>query len=95
MQATTRRLADLAGVGPAMLENFRQLGIASVAQLGLCGDAELYERLCSLKGQRIDPCCLDLFSVAIAHARNPDLAPAKRRWWYWSGVRKMRARPRR
>lgn len=95
MQPTTRKLADLAGVGPATLESFRQLGIASVAQLGQCEDVELYERLCSLRGQRIDPCCLDVFSAAIAHARNPDLVLEKRRWWYWSGERKRRARPKR
>lgn len=93
MQSKTRKLADLAGVGPATVEALGQLGIGSVAQLSRCEDVELYERLCAIRGERIDPCCLDVFSAAIAHARNPDLEPEKRRWWYWSGLRKARARP--
>jgi nucleotidyltransferase/DNA polymerase involved in DNA repair len=92
MTPQTRKLGDLAGVGPATLEDFRQLGVTSVAQLARCEDTELYQRLCAIKGQRIDPCCLDVFSAAIAQARNPDLEPEKRKWWYWSGVRKARAK---
>lgn len=93
MAPNTRRLADLAGVGPATIESLRELGVTSVAQLSRSESEELWERLCAIKGRRIDPCCQDVFSAAIAHARNPDLEPAKRRWWYWSRVRKERAKP--
>jgi len=95
MAPKIRKLADLAGLGPATLEDLEQLGVGSVAQLARCEARELWERLCAIKGCRGDPCCQDVFSAAIAHARNPDLEPAKRRWWYWSGVRKARARPER
>jgi nucleotidyltransferase/DNA polymerase involved in DNA repair len=93
MAPNTRRLADLAGVGPATLKDLEQLGIRSVAQLARCEAQELWERLCVIKKRRVDPCCQDVFSAAIAHARNPDLEPAKRRWWYWSRVCKERAKP--
>jgi len=93
MTPKTRKLPDLAGLGPVTLEDLRQLGITSVAQLARCEAEELWERLCAIKGCRVDPCCQDVFWAAIAHARNPELEPAKRRWWYWSRVRKERAKP--
>lgn len=89
----TPKLADLAGLGPATIEFLRELGVTSVAQLSRCEAEELWERLCAIKRCRVDPCCQDVFSAAIAHARNPELEPEKRRWWYWSGVRKARAKP--
>lgn len=83
-----RRLRDLAGVGPKTLEDFETLGVGSVAQLAKRNPQALYERLCALKGQRIDPCCLDVFVCAVAQARNPSLPADQRNWWYWSRVRK-------
>lgn len=86
-----RKLEDLFSVGPATLEDFRRLKIASVAQLARAEPMELYERLCAVKRTRIDPCQLDVFTAAVAQARNPNLPAEKRKWWYWSKVRKRRA----
>ena len=86
-----RKLEDLVSVGPATLEDFRLLGVESVAQLARSEPAELFERLCALRKCRIDVCCLDVFTAAVAQARNPHLPAEKRKWWYWSGVRKRRA----
>lgn len=83
-----RKLTDLAGIGPAMLEKLDDLGITSVRQLARCDARKLYRRLCALTGQRIDPCAQDVFSAAIAHARDPKLDAERRCWWYWSRVRK-------
>jgi len=52
------------------------------------------ERRCRIKGVRIDPCCLDVFTCAVAQARNPKLPAAQRKWWYWSRVRKAGNQPR-
>ncbi len=87
----TRQLSDLAGVGPAILSDLHQLGITTVAQLKSCEPEELYRSLCELRGEIIDICCQDVFTAAIAHARNPELEPAKQRWWYWSRERKKSA----
>jgi hypothetical protein len=83
-----RRLADLVSIGPAMLRDFEMLGVKSVAQLAREEPSELYKRLCTITGQRQDPCVLDVFCAAVAQARDPQLAPAKRQWWYWSAKRK-------
>ena len=83
-----RKLSDLSGIGKAMLADFERLGIASVPDLAQAEAKDLYDRLCQLSGSRQDPCVYDTFRCAIEQARNPDLEPAKRNWWYWSGVRK-------
>ncbi len=81
-----RQLKDLAGIGPAFLEDFEQLGIHNVSQLAC------QERLCAIKGTRVDVCALDTFRAAVAQARNPDLPPEQRQWWYWSRRRKAAAK---
>ena len=86
-----RELADLTSVGPAMLRDFQLLGIRTVAQLAREEPDNLYERLRTITGKRQDPCVRDVFTAAIAQARNPDLPPAQRQWWYWSRERKRAA----
>lgn len=61
-----RELGDLVSIGPAMLRDLEMLGVESVAQLAREEPDDLYQRLCSLTGQRQDPCVLDVFSAAVA-----------------------------
>jgi nucleotidyltransferase/DNA polymerase involved in DNA repair len=88
MAATQRRLKDLISVGPATLRDFERLGIRNVAQLARQKPARLYENLCALTGKRQDICCLDVYSAAVAQARNPLLPAGQCHWWYWSRLRK-------
>lgn len=83
-----RRLVDLVSVGPAMLRDFEILGINSVVELASQRPSKLYERLCRLTGQQVDICCLDVFSAAVAQARDPWLPAEQCQWWYWSRLRK-------
>jgi hypothetical protein len=84
-------LHDLVSVGPATVRALHSLGVRSVAQLARSRPDALYERLCRLRKRRQDPCCLDVFSAAVAQARNPNLPVEKRVWWYWSQQRKAKA----
>lgn len=86
-----RQLGDLAGIGPAMLKDFRLLKVRTVEQLAEEDPRELYDRLCAITGQRQDPCVLDVFHCAVAQARNPRLPAEQRNWWYWSRKRKAAA----
>ena len=88
MHTETRQLKDLISVGPAMLEDFELLGVRTVAQLRTRSPERMYRRLCALKKQRVDPCCLDVFVAAVAQARNPDLPIEQCQWWFWSRARK-------
>jgi hypothetical protein len=97
MQKEERQLKDLVSVGPAMLEDFELLGITTVAQLRRRSPQRMYRNLCRLRGQRIDPCCLDVFVAAVAQAKDPNLPIEQRQWWYWSKIRKAQhdiSRPR-
>lgn len=86
--APTRSLLDLEGVGKAMQKDFHLLGIKSVEQLKGKKAIKLYERLEKLTGKKHDPCVLDVFSCAIAQAEDENLSSEKRKWWYWSALRK-------
>jgi hypothetical protein len=85
-----RELRDLISVGPAIERAFHSLGVRSVAQLARSKPEALYNKLCRLRGRRIDPCCLDTFVAAVAQARDPKLPAEKCVWWYWSRQRKAR-----
>ncbi len=73
------------------LRDLHSLGVRSIAQLAKSKPETLYKKLCHLHGQRIDPCCLDVFSAAVAQARNPQLPAEQCVWWYWSRQRKAKA----
>ena len=83
-----RQLGDLISIGPAMLRDFAELRIRSVAQLARQNPQRMYERLNRLSGQRQDPCVLDTFCAAVAQANNPRLPAEKCQGWYWSRKRK-------
>jgi hypothetical protein len=85
---TERQLNDLISVGPSIRGDFAKLGITSVAQLAKANPKQLYDHLCRLTGERQDPCVLDVFTAAVAQAKNPRLPAAQCQWWYWSRVRK-------
>ena len=92
MSGTARQLGDLISIGPAMLRDFEQLGIRSVAQLARQDPRRMYDRLGRLTGHRQDPCVLDTFCAAVAQARNPRLPVEKCQWWWWSRKRKQRSK---
>jgi Pathogenicity locus len=86
-----RRMKDLISVGPAMLRDFELLGIRSMTQLARANPQHMYKQLCRMTGQRQDVCVQDVFSAAVAQARNPLLPAEQCVWWYWSRKRKARA----
>src|ERR1041385_4063989 len=83
-----RSLGDLVSIGPAMLRDFKLLGIRSIPQLAKADPKGLYRRLEKITGHRQDPCVLDTFCAAVAQAKNPRLPKEKCQWWYWSRKRK-------
>jgi hypothetical protein len=88
MPIEERQLRDLVSVGPAMLRDFKLLGIHTVGQLARRNPEKLYEKLCDVTGQPQDICCLDVFRAAVAQAKNPLLPTEQCAWWYWSRKRK-------
>lgn len=83
-----RRLSDLRSVGPATVADLARLGVHSVKALAAQEPGVLYDRICALDGRRHDPCVHDVFSAAVAQARDPDLPAEQSDWWWWSRRRK-------
>ncbi|PYS81568.1 MAG: hypothetical protein DMF70_09110 [Acidobacteria bacterium] len=88
MQTEERCLHDLVSIGPAMLRDLELLRIRSVTQLARKNPRQMYRNLCRLTGQTQDICCLDVFTAAVAQAKNPQLPVEQCQWWYWSRERK-------
>jgi hypothetical protein len=89
MATRARELGDLISIGPAMLRDFKLLGIRSMAQLARQNPRRMYQKMERLTGQRQDPCVLDTFCAAVAQAKNPRLPAAECQWWWWSRKRKQ------
>jgi hypothetical protein len=83
-----RQLRDLISIGPAMVRDFKLLGVDSVAGLARQNPESLYKKLCRITGERQDICVLDTFRAGVAQARNPRLPMEQCQWWYWSRRRK-------
>ena len=88
MQTEARCLQDLVSIGPNMLRDLKLLRIRSVSQLARKNPRQMYRDLCRLKGQPQDICCLDVFTAAVAQAKDAELPVEQRQWWYWSRKRK-------
>jgi len=82
-----RQLADLHGIGKAMLKDFELLGVKSVEDLATRDGEALYRALEKKTDSRQDPCVLDVFHCAVAQAKDPQLEREKCNWWWWSRLR--------
>src|SRR5215470_10022018 len=89
MREDQRQLKDLAGIGPAMLRDLNLLGIDTVAALRRRNPKRMYRNLCRLRGEVQDICCLDVFTAAVAQARDPNLPAEQSQWWFYSKRRKQ------
>jgi predicted RecB family nuclease len=82
-----RKLADLHGIGKAMLKDFELLGVKTVEELARHDGEKLYRALEKKTAIRQDPCVLDVFRCAVAQARDAQLEREKCNWWWWSRER--------
>ena len=88
MAQDARKLEDLRSIGKETLEDFRVLGITSVAELSKQDPNKLYGSLCKTSGVIHDICVLDTFTCAVAQAKNSKLPEEQKNWWYYSRIRK-------
>lgn len=73
------------GIGPSLAQDLRDLGLRDLPDLAACDPEALYERLCALRGTRLDPCVLYAFRCAAYFARTPAPEPDLLAWWNWKG----------
>lgn len=77
-------LLDLPNIGPAMVDDFRNLGIDQPQQLIGKDPYVLYERLCKVTGTRHDPCVIDTLISAVRFMEGAPPHP----WWHYTAERK-------
>jgi len=90
-------LTSIPGVGPSIAGDLVRLGIRTVKDLKRNDPERLYERLCDLEGQRVDPCVLYVFRCAVYYATANRPRPELLKWWNWkdrpTGTRRPRKGP--
>ena len=77
-------LTDLPNIGKACADHLRQIGIAHPAALKTADPVELYERLCTASGFRVDPCMLDVCISITRFMAGEEARP----WWFFTEERK-------
>ncbi len=82
-------LEQLPNIGPALAGALRRIGIERPEQLRGQDPFALYQQLCSVTGQRQDPCVLDTFMAATDFMRGAAPAP----WWNYTARRKVLFHP--
>ena len=79
-----RTLTDLPNIGKACAEDLRRLGFTRPEELRAADPYALYEQLCIVRQQRIDPCMLDVFISITRFMAGEDAQP----WWAYTAERK-------
>jgi nucleotidyltransferase/DNA polymerase involved in DNA repair len=82
-----RDLRRAPGVGPATAADLYELGLRSLDDVAAADPQELYDRLCSLAGTRLDRCVLYVFRCAHHFATHDEHDPELLKWWNWKDRR--------
>jgi hypothetical protein len=78
------RLEAIPNVGASIAGDLRRLGITSPSDLPGRDPYEMYDELCRISRQRLDPCLLDTFIAAVRYMEGGP----KRPWWKFTAERK-------
>ncbi len=76
-------LQELAGIGPSLARDLRDLGFREPADLHGQDPEKMFEELCEMRGQKIDRCVLYVFRCAVYAATAERLEPELLKWWNW------------
>jgi Pathogenicity locus len=78
-----KQLQVIPGVGPSIARDLVDIGIGDLGDLRDGDPEELFERLCLLRGEKIDRCVLYVFRCAVYYASNDVHDPERLKWWWW------------
>jgi hypothetical protein len=79
----TTDLQRVPWVGPSTEQALLEVGVKRAEDLRFQQPDELYQRLCDVRGERIDPCVKYVFRCAVYWATTPDPDPRLLKWWNW------------
>lgn len=80
-----KKLEQIPNIGPSIAEDLRQLGINTPSQLIGKDPYQLFQKLCSHTGVRVDPCVADVFISAVRFMEGAPPTP----WWKYTQERKQ------
>lgn len=78
------KLEDIPNIGAAIASALNTIDVETPADLVGKDPYRLYDKLCELKGERVDPCVIDIFISAVRYMGGEP----SRRWWYYTAERK-------
>jgi len=81
---TVSRLEELPNIGTAIASDLRRIGVDHPKKLVGQDPFVLYENLCTVSGQRQDPCVLDVFMAVVHFMDGGEPLP----WWAFTRERK-------
>lgn len=79
-------LKNIPGVGKIIEQNLIALDYSSVESLKGANAEEIFERDCKLRKQRLDPCLLYVYRLAVYFADNEVHEAEKLKWWNWKNI---------
>ena len=82
-QSSLRDLQEIPGVGKAIAQHLRDIGIDSVGQLKGRNPERLYRKLCNFKASPVDRCMLYVLRCAVYYASNTKHEANLLKWWNW------------
>ena len=83
-------LQRIPGVGERTVEDFILLGINRINDLKDQNPEELYHRLCTIQGRKLDRCVLYVLRCAVYYATEKIHDPEKLKWWNWKDRGKVK-----
>jgi hypothetical protein len=81
-----RNFKDIPNIGPAMIADFKLLGINQPLDLKTKKPFDLYKQICKITKYRHDPCVLDTYIAAIDFMNGAQAKP----WWHYTKERKKK-----
>ena len=76
-------LQMIPGVGPSIEKDLQDLGFSEVGALRDQDPTKMFDDLCELRGESIDPCVLYVFRSAVYFASNERHDAELLKWWNW------------
>ena len=76
-------LKSIPGVGESLAKHLQDLGCEKVSDLKGQNAERMYDKLCVLRGEKIDRCVLYVFRCAVYYASNEQRKPELLDWWNW------------
>jgi hypothetical protein len=83
MTVARQELEAIPGVGPAIANMLRTVGIQSQHDLADKDPEKLYRHYEEHVGHHVDRCVLYVFRCAVYYCATPDPDPELLKWWNW------------